>query len=97
VLAVLGLVLNDSLTRLNALKQSIAFSANVAAAVFFLFSGKTVWTAALVMAVGALVGGTLGGRLAGRIRPGPLRVIVVVIGLAVGLLYLRRLAAGSAG
>jgi uncharacterized protein len=91
VLAVLGLVLNDNLTRLNALKQSISFSTNLAAALFFLFSGKTVWSAALAMAVGALIGGTLGGRLAGRVKPGVLRVVVVVVGTIVGLTYLLRL------
>ena len=40
VLAVLGLVLEDSLTRLNALKQTISLGTNIAAAVFFLFSGQ---------------------------------------------------------
>ncbi len=34
LLAVLGLTLDDSLTRLNALKQVLAFSVNIAAAVF---------------------------------------------------------------
>jgi uncharacterized protein len=91
VLAVLGLLLNDNLTRLNALKQSISFSANIAAAVYFVFSGATIWSAALVMAVGALVGGTLGGRLAGRIKPELLRVTVVVLGVVVGVIYLVRL------
>ena len=51
MLAVLGLVLDDSLTRLNALKQSLSFVINTAAAVFFLFSGKVLWSAAAVMAV----------------------------------------------
>ncbi len=90
VLAVIGLVLDDSLTRLNALKQAIAFSANVAAAVFFVFSGKVVWPVAIVMAVGALIGGNLGGRLAGRVKPSVLRFIVVAIGLVVGIIYLVR-------
>jgi uncharacterized membrane protein YfcA len=90
ILAVLGLMLDDSLTRLNALKQSIAFSANIAAAIFFLFSGKVVWSAALVMAVGALIGGALGGRLAGRIKPALLRWIVVGIGVVVAVIYLVR-------
>lgn len=90
VLAVLGLVLDDSLTRLNALKQAIAFTVNVAAAVFFLFSGEVMWSAMLVMAVGALIGGALGGRLAGRIRPELLRWIVVTIGIAVAFIYLLR-------
>jgi hypothetical protein len=87
VLAVLGLVLDDSLTRLNALKQAVAFSINIAAAVFFLFSGQVVWTVAVVMAVGALAGGVLGGKLAGRISPGLLRRIIVTIGIVVSLIY----------
>ena len=90
VLAVLGLVLDDTLTRLNALKQAIAFSVNIAAAVFFLFSGQVVWSAMIVMSVGALLGGALGGRLAGSIRPVVLRWIVVTIGIVVALIYFIR-------
>lgn len=87
VLAVLGLMLNDSLTRLNALKQSISFSVNTAAAIFFVFSGQVVWSVAIVMAVFALIGGTLGGRLAGRIKPETLRRVVVVVGVIVAIIY----------
>ena len=90
ILAALGLTFEDSLTRLNALKQLIGFSANVAAAVFFVFSGKVVWIAALVMAVGALIGGVLGGRLAGRVKPQTLRWLVVVIGVIVSIIYFVR-------
>ncbi len=86
-LAVLGLVLVDSLTQLNALKQVISFCVNTAAAIFFLFSGKVVWTPAVRMAVCALLGGALGGRLAGRIKPSVLRWVVVMIGLVVGVTY----------
>ncbi len=86
----MGLTIDDSLTRLNALKQAVALAVNTAAAVFFLFSGQVVWSAALVMALGAIVGGALGGRLAGRIRPNTLRTIVVVVGVLVGLCYLVR-------
>lgn len=88
VLAVLGLVLNDSLTRLNALKQSISLSINVAAAIFLLFSGKVAWTVALVMSIGALAGGMIGGRLAGRIRPVLLRRVVVMFGVLIAVFYL---------
>ncbi len=88
VIAVLGLVLHDSIVRLNALKQAVSFAINIAAAVFFLFSGKVVWPAAIVMAVGALAGGVLGGRLAGRIKPLLLRSIVIGIGSVVALIYL---------
>jgi uncharacterized protein len=90
VLSALGLTLEDTLTRLNALKQAVAFSVNVAAAIFFLFSGQVVWSAALVMAVGALIGGVLGGRLAGRIKPSTLRWTVVTIGVIISIIYFVR-------
>jgi len=90
VLAVLALVIDDTLTRLNGLKQAIAFSVNMAAAIFFLFSGRVVWSVALVMAVGALLGGVIGGRLASRIKPETLRRVVVTIGVAVSIIYLVR-------
>jgi len=90
VLSTLGLTLEDTLTRLNALKQVVALSVNLAAAIFFIFSGQVLWPAAVVMAVGALIGGTLGGRLAGRIKPSTLRWTVIVIGLLVAVSYFIR-------
>jgi uncharacterized membrane protein YfcA len=88
VLAALGLLVDDSLTRLNATKQAIGFAANAAAAFLFLFSGQVHWVVGLVMAAGAVAGGALGGRLAGRVRPATLRLVVVSIGVLVGLAYL---------
>ncbi|HSL27683.1 MAG TPA: sulfite exporter TauE/SafE family protein [Anaerolineales bacterium] len=90
VLSALGLTIEDSLTRLNALKQAVAFTVNLAAAIFFLFSGQVIWPAALVMAVGALIGGILGGRLAGRIKPATLRLTVVLIGVVIAIIYFVR-------
>ncbi|MBN1569522.1 MAG: sulfite exporter TauE/SafE family protein [Acidobacteria bacterium] len=90
VLSLLGLMINDSLTRLNAIKQTVAFGANGAAAVLFIFSGRVQWPIALVMAAGALIGGTLGGRLAGRIKPDTLRWTVVSIGIVLAIIYFLR-------
>lgn len=90
VLFLLGLMINESLNRLNAIKQTVAFGANGAAAVIFFFSGEIMWIIALVMAVGALVGGTLGGRLACHIKPDTLRWTVVCIGFCLGIFYLLR-------
>lgn len=90
VLSALGLTLEDTLTRLNALKQAVAFSVNVAAAIYFLFSGQALWSAALVMAIGALAGGWLGGKLAGKIKPSTLRWTVVAIGVIVSIIYFVR-------
>ena len=88
VLAVLGLFIDETMTRLNALKQCVSLAVNMAAAVFFLFSGLVVWPVALVMAAGALAGGAIGGRIAGRINPEHLRWAVVMIGVAIGIIFL---------
>jgi uncharacterized membrane protein YfcA len=89
-LAVLGLTLDDSLTRLNGLKQALALSANLAAVLLFARSELLVWSAALVMAVGSLFGGALGGRLASVISPKALRLIVIGIGVGVAILFFVR-------
>jgi uncharacterized membrane protein YfcA len=87
VLASLGLIYTDSITRLNALKQAIAFAINISAAVYFCFTSQFSWITVLVMAVGAIIGGGLGGRLSSKIKPQTLRWTVVFIGLVVALYY----------
>jgi uncharacterized membrane protein YfcA len=81
-LAMIGLAIEDDLTRLNALKQAMSLVTNLAAATLFAETAEVVWAAAGVMAVGALIGGALGGKLAGSVRPATLRTIVILIGLA---------------
>jgi len=90
VIAILGLIYDDSLTSLNVLKQAISFSINISAAIYFSFSGKVDWILALVMMVGAVSGGLLGGRFAGLIKPGILRWIVIVVGCIAALIYLMK-------
>ena len=87
LLAVVALTVDDSFTRLNALKQVLAFAVNVAAAAFFLFSGRVLWGVAAVMAVGALAGGALGGRIAGSIKPATLRWFAVAVGFGLAIYY----------
>lgn len=87
ILAVLGVVSADSITKLNAMKQALAFSANISAGIYFVFTGKVNWSFALVMAAGALAGGTLGGMLAGRIAPALLRWTIIVIGITLSIIY----------
>ncbi|MCC6438102.1 MAG: sulfite exporter TauE/SafE family protein [Acidimicrobiales bacterium] len=84
-LAVLSLALSDSMVRINALKQLVAFTANVVAACFFAFSGKVVWSMALVMMPASLIGGSIGGRVVQRLNPWVLRAVVIAIGVIVAL------------
>jgi len=90
ILAVTGLVIDEPLNRLNAIKQLIGLVSGSAAAVFFIYSGQINWTVALVMMAGSLIGGAFGGRLAGLIAPTLLRWIVVVIGVVMAVVYFVR-------
>jgi uncharacterized membrane protein YfcA len=87
VIAILGLIYDDSLTSLNVLKQAISFSINISAAIYFSFSGKVNWSFAIVMMIGAITGGMIGGKFASRIKPGVLRWVVIVTGFAAALIY----------
>jgi uncharacterized membrane protein YfcA len=90
VLAVLGLVLHDSLTRLNASKQAIGFAANLAGALLFAAFGPGPLAGSRGDGGRAVAGGVLGGRFASRIRASTLRTLVVATGTIVGLIYLFR-------
>jgi len=88
VLAVLDILLEDSLTRLNALKQEISLMANIAAAIFFIFfSRRIIWPAAIVMAAGALGGGVIGGLIANKVKPAILRWTVVMVGIIIAIVF----------
>jgi uncharacterized membrane protein YfcA len=87
LLAVLSIGVQEPLTRSNALKQVLSLIVNLSAAVFFVFSGEVRWGLAGVMSVGGLIGGNLGGHLTGRIDPGRFRVVVVVIGATLTVVY----------
>jgi uncharacterized membrane protein YfcA len=90
VLAALAVVVGDSLTRLNAIKQGVSLACNVGAALLFVFSDQVDWPIAGVMFAASLAGGTLGGTIASRIPPAILRWTVVTLALIVGVVYLVR-------
>jgi uncharacterized membrane protein YfcA len=86
-LGVVGLTIDDTLTRLNALKQAMSLACNVAAALYFAIGAAVVWSACGAMAAGALLGGWLGGRMAGRVQVGTLRLIVITIGVVIAAMF----------
>jgi uncharacterized protein len=90
ILAALGVVLVDTLTRINALKQTVSLTVNVAAAIVFVISGRVDWPIAGIMLAAALAGGVVGGAIASRIPAALLRWVVVVLATVVAIIYFSR-------
>jgi uncharacterized membrane protein YfcA len=82
LIALLGIMLDDDLQRLNATKNMMAFLVNMVAALLFILLAEVDWTAALLIAVGATAGGWLGARIGRRLPALALRIVIVCIGVA---------------
>ncbi|MEU3182585.1 sulfite exporter TauE/SafE family protein [Streptomyces sp. NPDC006923] len=90
-LSLMGMLLDDSLQRLNAVKNILAAVVNGVAALFFLFVADFDWTAVVLIAVGSALGGQLGARIGRRLPPVALRALIVVVGVvAIVQLVVRR-------
>lgn len=91
VLAILGIVVDDTFLRLNAFRQLTTLTANVAAALIFVAIAPLDWTVVLVMAVTSLAGGMIGGAIATKVSAPVLRRVVMVIGTLVAAVYVAKL------
>ncbi|MFW3172771.1 sulfite exporter TauE/SafE family protein [Geodermatophilus sp. CPCC 206100] len=91
-IGIFGLLLHESLQRLNALKNVLTLAVNaVAAGVYVVVATDRVdWVAAGLVAGGALLGGHLGARFGRRLPPAVLRTAIVVLGcVAIAVLLTR--------
>jgi uncharacterized protein len=91
LLAIMGIGLNESLNRINAVKNVLALIVNGVAGLVFAILPLTPWAqpgaevnwlAALAIAVGSVLGAQLGGRVGRRLPATVYRVIIVLVGLA---------------
>jgi uncharacterized protein len=90
-MSLMGMMIDDSLQRLNAVKNILAAIVNSVAAIFFLFVAEFDWTAVALIAVGSTIGGQLGAKVGRRLSPTVLRGVIVAVGtVAVVQLLLRR-------
>ena len=81
LMSVLGMVIDESIQRLNSLKIMLATIANTVAAIVFVIRGGISWEAAGVIALGSIIGGQLGAHI-GRRLPEPIyRGVIVAVGL----------------
>ena len=86
LIAVLSLLLNHSLQRINAIKNLLQAIVNITAAVLFVAISDVEWMAAGLIAAGSVVGALAGARLARMLTPHALRGLVLAVG-AVSLAY----------
>jgi uncharacterized membrane protein YfcA len=80
LLGILGLAIEDTLQRLNGLKNVLAGLNNFTAGLIFVFAATVDWGVAGLIAGGSMVGGVLGARYGRRLSPTALRVFIVIVG-----------------
>ena len=83
LVGVMGVLLPESVQRMNAAKNLMVLVVNVVAAVGYTLAAfdRISWPAAGVIAAGSLIGGWLGARYGRRLSPNALRATIVVVGL----------------
>ena len=90
LVAALGLVLDESLAHVNALKNAISAVVGLGTVVAFAIFGPVDWAAVAVLAPATILGGYAGARLARRLPAAVLRTLIVAIGTVVGIVLLVR-------
>ncbi|WP_024442044.1 sulfite exporter TauE/SafE family protein [Mycobacterium sp. UM_WGJ] len=83
LVGVMGVLLPESMQRMNAAKNLLVLIVNVVAAVAYIVTAfdRISWPAAGLIAVGSLIGGYLGGHYGRRLSPNALRAVILVVGL----------------
>jgi uncharacterized membrane protein YfcA len=82
LIAILGIGMDESLPRINAIKNVLATIVNGIAAVVFVIVSQVNWPAAIAIAVGSVVGAQVGGKVGRKLPPMIYRVIIVAVGIA---------------
>jgi uncharacterized protein len=90
IMAVLGLVLTDSIRRTVATKNVIQLTVGVTAAVIFGLFGSVSWPAVAALVPGTLIGGFIGGHFGRRLDARQVRWVVVGFGLVVAAFLFAR-------
>ena len=85
LIALLAILIDDDLQRLNGLKNVLAAVVNAVAAIIFILVAPVAWVPAILLAIGSTIGGQLGAVVGRRLSPLALRVAIVTIGTIVAV------------
>jgi uncharacterized protein len=88
LVACIGLIVDEPLKRVNALKNVISTAIGFTTVVYFAFLAPVDWTAVAILAPATIVGGYAGARVARRLPAPVLRAVIVTLGFGVGLFLL---------
>ena len=88
LLGLLGLFLPAGIQRHNAVKNVLQAVVNVVAACLFVVTAHPNWSVVGLIASGSLLGAQVGALVGRRIPELPLRLVVIVVGVTVGVLML---------
>ena len=78
LIALLAILVDDDLQRLNGLKNLIATVINGVAAIIFIAVAPVAWVPAILLAIGSTIGGQLGAVVGRRLSPFALRAAIIV-------------------
>lgn len=82
IIAVLGLAIADTLHRLTALRNVLAGSTNIVAAIAFVVATHIAWGAVVLIAAGSIAGGWAGVHVGRRLPPAAYRLVIAAVGVA---------------
>jgi len=88
LVAGLGLVLDESLNRINAIKNVVSTVVGFSTVVAFAIFGPVDWADVAIVAPATIAGGYFGARMARRLPAPLLRGIIVTVAFAVGIVLL---------
>jgi uncharacterized membrane protein YfcA len=85
LIAILSILIDDNIQRLNGLKNVIAAVVNAIAAIIFLLVAPVAIVPAILLAIGSTTGGLLGASVGRRLSPLVLRGAIILIGTIVAI------------
>jgi uncharacterized membrane protein YfcA len=89
LIALLAILVDDDLQRLNGLKNVLAAVINSVAAIIFIAIAPVAWLPAILLAIGSAIGGLMGAFVGRRLSPLVFRGAIILVGtvVAVRLLF----------
>jgi uncharacterized membrane protein YfcA len=82
MLALMGILMDETLHRINGVKNVLAALVNLTAGIVFVFVADVAWLVVVLLAAGSIIGGVLGAKVGRRLPAAVLRGVIVVVGIA---------------